>query len=56
LPLPGGHYNLALVMTGFTRGVYRLEESTMYVSRGIGVAGPAVRFNCRREMALVELA
>ena len=53
--MPGGHYNLALVMTGFTRGLYQLGRSVMYVNRGIGVAGPAVRFNCRREMAMVEL-
>jgi predicted MPP superfamily phosphohydrolase len=55
LPMRGGHYNLALVMTGFTRGLYQLDRSVMYVNRGIGVAGPAVRFNCRREMAIVEL-
>jgi predicted MPP superfamily phosphohydrolase len=55
LPLPGGRYNLALVMTGFTRGLYASGGSTMYVNRGIGVAGPAIRFNCRREMATLEL-
>ena len=55
LPTPGGRYNLALVMTGFTRGLYQLGRSVMYVNRGIGVAGPAVRFNCRPEMAMVEL-
>ena len=55
LPTPGGRYNLALVMTGFTRGLYQLGHSMMYVNRGIGVAGPAVRFNCRREMAMLEL-
>ncbi len=55
LPTPGGRYNLALVMTGFTRGLYQLGHSVMYVNRGIGVAGPAVRFNCRPEMAMLEL-
>ena len=35
--------------------LYQLGRSVMYVNRGIGVAGPAVRFNCRREMAMVEL-
>jgi predicted MPP superfamily phosphohydrolase len=55
LPLPGGRYNLALVMTGFTRGLYQIGKSMMYVNRGIGVAGPAIRFNCRREMATIEL-
>jgi len=43
------------MMTSFTRGLYQIDRSVMYVNRGIGVAGPAVRFNCRREMATVEL-
>lgn len=51
----GRHVNLARVMTGYTRGLYQLKGSTLYVNRGIGVAGPAVRFNCAREMATVEL-
>jgi hypothetical protein len=56
LPIRGGAINLARVMTGFTRGLYQMNASTMYVNRGIGVAGPAVRFNCAREMATLELA
>ena len=52
----GQRVNLARVMTGYTRGLYHLKRSTLYVSRGIGVAGPAVRFNCAREMATIELA
>lgn len=56
LPTPTGRYNLALVMTSFTRGLYQAGGTVMYVNRGIGVAGPAVRFNCRRELATVELA
>ena len=51
----GQHVNLARVMTGYTRGLYQMNRSTLYVNRGIGVAGPAVRFNCAREMATVEL-
>lgn len=56
LPTRGGRYNLALVMTEFTRGLYHRAGTVMYVNRGIGVAGPAVRFNCRREIAMIELA
>lgn len=52
----GRHFNLARVMTGYTRGLYQRHRTLMYVSRGIGVAGPAVRFNCAREMATIELA
>jgi predicted MPP superfamily phosphohydrolase len=55
LPTPTGAVNLARVMTGYTRGLYQLAGSTLYVNRGIGVAGPAMRFNCRREIATIEL-
>jgi hypothetical protein len=57
LPFRAGQpLNLARVMTGYTRGLYQMHASTLYVSRGVGVAGPAVRFNCAREMATIELA
>jgi hypothetical protein len=55
LPFRGGHINLARVMTGHTRGLFQMHGSTLYVSRGIGVAGPAVRFYCPRELATVEI-
>ena len=56
LPTPDGRFNLARVMTDFTRGLYQMHGSILYVNRGIGVAGPAIRFNCRRELATLELA
>jgi predicted MPP superfamily phosphohydrolase len=56
LPTPGGRINLARIMTRFHRGLYRERDSLMYVNRGIGVAGPAIRFNCSREIATIELA
>lgn len=56
LPLPGGHWNLARVMTPLTRGVYRRGATTLYVNRGLGVGGPAMRFHCSREIATIELA
>jgi predicted MPP superfamily phosphohydrolase len=55
LPLRGGHWNLARVMTPLTRGVYRKQGCTLYVNRGIGVGGPAMRFHCSREIATIEL-
>ena len=55
LPIRNGSINLSRIMTSFTRGLYEMDGSTLYVNRGIGVAGPAVRFNCRREIATVEL-
>lgn len=57
LALPGsGRWNLARIITGYHRGLYRENGSILYVNRGIGVAGPAVRFNCPREIATIELA
>ena len=55
LPIRNGSINLSRIMTSFTRGLYQMHGSTLYVNRGIGVAGPAVRFSCAREIATVEL-
>ncbi|MEE8581448.1 MAG: metallophosphoesterase [Myxococcota bacterium] len=56
LPTPGGRFNLARIVTPFHRGLYRTNGSVLYVNRGVGVAGPAIRFNCPREIATIELA
>ncbi len=56
LPGRGGHLNLARLVTRFHRGLYRENGSVLYVNRGVGVAGPAIRFNCAREIATIELA
>jgi hypothetical protein len=55
LPTPGGHWNLARLVTRYTRGLYRAGDTVMYVNRGLGVGGPALRFNCPRELATLEL-
>ena len=55
LPIPGGNFNLARLVTPFHRGLYRVNGSTLYVNRGFGFAGPAIRFNCSREIATIEL-
>jgi uncharacterized protein len=36
-------------------GLYRVKEMLQYTNRGIGMAGLAVRFNCRPEITLFEL-
>jgi predicted MPP superfamily phosphohydrolase len=56
LPTPGGRINLARFFFDFHRGLYTLGDSILYVNRGLGVAGPAIRFNCPREIATIELA
>ena len=55
LPIPGGNFNLARLVTKYHRGLYRVNGSTLYVNRGLGFAGPAIRFNCPREIATIEL-
>ncbi len=55
LPVARGQYNLASLVTNFSRGLYRLGGSTLYVNRGLGVGGPALRINCPREIATLEL-
>jgi predicted MPP superfamily phosphohydrolase len=47
--------NLALVMTRRTRGLYRDRDTTLYVNRGLGVGGPAMRLAAPREIALLTL-
>jgi len=56
LPTRGGRWNLARAMTPLTRGIYRRGACTLYVNRGLGVGGPAMRFHCSREIASIELA
>jgi predicted MPP superfamily phosphohydrolase len=55
LPTPRGRLSPARFITRFVRGVYRENGSVLYVNRGIGFGGPALRFNCPREIATIEL-
>jgi hypothetical protein len=55
LPGPAQHHNVSRLMTDWTRGLFERDGSLMYVSRGIGVAGPPVRLNCSPEIALLRL-
>ncbi len=55
LALPGGRINFARLITRFDRGLYAENGSTLYVNRGAGFAGPALRLNCPREIAILEL-
>ncbi len=55
-PTPGGRINFAALITRFTRGLYRENGAALYVNRGVGFAGPMIRFNCRREITTIELA
>ena len=55
LPTRGGRYNLAGLVTRYHRGLFSENGSVLYVNRGVGVAGPAIRINCAREIATIEL-
>jgi predicted MPP superfamily phosphohydrolase len=55
LPPPAHHANISRLIAHWTRGRFELGDSVLYVSRGLGVAGPAVRLNCPREIALLSL-
>jgi len=49
------HFNPSRLIAHRTRGVYRAGGSTLYVSRGLGMAGVPLRLNCPREIALIRL-
>lgn len=55
LPGPARHWNMARLIAHWTRGAFREGDSVLYVNRGLGVAGPPVRLNCPREIALLRL-
>ena len=55
LPSLGGRFNLARLVTRYHRGLFRENGSVLYVNRGAGVAGPALRVNCPREITTIEL-
>jgi predicted MPP superfamily phosphohydrolase len=55
--LPLAHqYNPSRLIAHRTRGIFRAADSTLYVSRGLGMAGLPLRINCPREIALIRLA
>ena len=56
VPLTGGRINTARALTHFDRGLHRSGGAALYVSRGLGFAGPRLRVASRPEIALLELA
>jgi len=49
------HVNISRMISDHTRGIFELDDATMYVNRGLGMAGLPLRLNCPREIALIEL-
>lgn len=55
--LPFAHqHNASRLISRWTRGIFVDGASTLYVNRGLGMAGLPLRINCPREIALIRLA
>ncbi len=57
IALPGLSHrvNLARLISRYPRGLFRVGDTVLYVNRGAGVAGPAIRIAAPREIATLEL-
>ncbi len=55
LSLPGGDLSLAHLRTPYPEGLYRIDSSRLYVSRGIGTTFTPVRLNAPPEVTLFDL-
>ena len=57
IAVPGfaARWNAASLLSPFHRGRYQLGDAVLYVSRGLGFAGPRVRLASPPEIALLEL-
>jgi predicted MPP superfamily phosphohydrolase len=55
--LPGAaeRWNVARLFSDFPQGAYRLGDSHLYVSRGVGFAGPRLRVGSHPELAVLTL-
>jgi predicted MPP superfamily phosphohydrolase len=51
-----GNQNVSRMISDFTRGLFHRGETTMYVSRGLGMAGLPLRLNCPREITHIRLS
>lgn len=49
------HHNPSRLISHRTRGIFSEGDSTLYVNRGLGMAGLPLRINCPREIALIQL-
>jgi hypothetical protein len=56
VPWPLAHLNIARLTAVATRGRFISGETQLYVSRGLGVGGVSMRFNCPREITIVTVA
>ena len=50
-----GRWNVARILSPFDQGLFCRGQSLLYVSRGLGFAGPRIRLGAPPEIALLEL-
>ncbi|HVO67303.1 MAG TPA: metallophosphoesterase [Syntrophales bacterium] len=55
LHLPGGDFSLAHLRTLYPEGLFRINDSRLYVSRGIGTTFTPVRLNAPPEITMLHL-
>ena len=55
LHLPGGDFSLAHLRTPYPEGLFRIDNSRLYVSRGIGTTFTPVRLNAPPEITMFDL-
>jgi predicted MPP superfamily phosphohydrolase len=55
LEIAGGNLNMAQLVTPFTKGLYRTENSSIYVNSGLGTIGVPVRLGAPPEITLITL-
>jgi uncharacterized protein len=53
--LPDGDFSLAHLRTPYPEGLFRIDDSRLYVSRGIGTTFTPVRLNARPEITVINL-
>ncbi len=56
LRLPGGALSLAHLRTPYPEGLYRIDASHLYVSRGVGTTFTPVRLNAPPEVTVFQLS
>jgi predicted MPP superfamily phosphohydrolase len=56
LNLPKRAISFAHLRTSYPEGLYRLDDSTLYVSSGIGTSLTPIRLNARPEVTLLHLS
>jgi hypothetical protein len=55
IPLLGPPIVPSIYGARYAHGLFRRGDTQMYVSRGIGLIYPPVRFNCPPEIAVLQL-